>query len=1057
MPFDRGLADVVRELASQGFSRQDRRLILEDEHFDANVFWQQIGFINDSNKATKEKNQPNIQDYFPGLENGKPSDYVFGPNGRILGAHSVDASHYIRKVWGDFSPDITLSPAKVFGLGIAGLAAGFFPTHSTSTDVQNPNYQSSGFDFGKLLSAVGNFSFVSNAYGQDLRDTKIAFVSNRSGNYEIYVMNPDGSNQVNITNNSREDNLPSWSPTGEKIAFVSYRDSDFEIYTMNMDGTGQTRLTTNNGYDLYPAWTLEGRIAFISDRDSRGSGFKIYIMDADGNNVSMIPNSPNVYYDFSLSPEGRRVAFGSTKDDSNGEIYTTWTHSGNITTRLTFNSLYDSSPAWSPNGNSILFVSRTRVSSNSNDQIYAVGAYGGVPINLSSNTFSDGDPAWSPDGRQIAFKSNRDGAAEIYKMNADGSSQVRLTNNSAIDTYPSWSPLLTGTLPPPNNPPQFSSIADKRIDEGQTLEFAVNASDADGDRVTISAQNPPRGANFSNNMFVWTPDFEQAGNYRITFRATDGKDNVSTSVTVRVDDVPSRGISGTIYSDVNGAAVRNAVVELNNMQSLRDTTDSNGNFNFVFNRESEVLSPARNFTPGKLKVYLPGSQDSVVTTAHYSLDDFRSGKSLEQLIYVVNAPMWNNSHEKQFYFLEPPKEIHSERQPVLLVHGLNGTSGYWANIPEALSDRGYDVWVLGYPTQSIRESAALLGRPIGVVRGNYNGKKIHVAAHSKGGLVVRAYTTWDRNNDNQPDFYGNDIESFLMLGTPNHGSEAAGKIGRGELNFARILTWARGQNPDAPAYDELSPGSEFMWELDEYGVNKSILRQAVIAGTRGISYLPHMEARNHDDGVVAISSASLLEYGIPLGLLDLNHAELIGQSPLGSWESKDSRTVQRITRLISDWVKDDPITSDVNIYVDPSMYSDGVIPNLEIGDILNYGIFQARINNASGDFTIRPPRTTRRATLPKLQYNSSSGNYYYYDERITANGNVTQPIADYFFGNGLALPAGETFTLVRNGVDLWTFKLKPLEALMAELNFVSPYSGTDVSADDEKLLLWYYI
>ncbi|MFZ3085436.1 MAG: hypothetical protein WA097_02185, partial [Candidatus Hydromicrobium sp.] len=68
---------------------------------------------------------------------------------------------------------------------------------------------------------------------------KIAFDSMRDLNYEIYIMNADGSGQVNLTNNPAGDSTPSFSPDGSKIAFESARDGNFEIYTMNVDGSEQ--------------------------------------------------------------------------------------------------------------------------------------------------------------------------------------------------------------------------------------------------------------------------------------------------------------------------------------------------------------------------------------------------------------------------------------------------------------------------------------------------------------------------------------------------------------------------------------------------------------------------------------------------------------------------------------------------------------------------------------------------------------------------------------------------------------------------------------------------
>ncbi|MCH7920991.1 MAG: PD40 domain-containing protein [Planctomycetes bacterium] len=84
---------------------------------------------------------------------------------------------------------------------------------------------------------------------------KIAFNSGRDGNWEIYVMNADGTEQKNLTNNPAYDADPSWSPDGKKIAFSSQRDGNWEIYVMNSDGTGLKNLTNNPATDGYPSWS----------------------------------------------------------------------------------------------------------------------------------------------------------------------------------------------------------------------------------------------------------------------------------------------------------------------------------------------------------------------------------------------------------------------------------------------------------------------------------------------------------------------------------------------------------------------------------------------------------------------------------------------------------------------------------------------------------------------------------------------------------------------------------------------------------------------------------
>ncbi|MBI1928203.1 PD40 domain-containing protein [Candidatus Poribacteria bacterium] len=84
---------------------------------------------------------------------------------------------------------------------------------------------------------------------------KIAFVSTRDGNNEIYVMNADGTNPMNLTHHPASELYPAWSPDGTKIAFVSGRDGNAEIYVMNADGTNPVNLTNHPANDTTPSWS----------------------------------------------------------------------------------------------------------------------------------------------------------------------------------------------------------------------------------------------------------------------------------------------------------------------------------------------------------------------------------------------------------------------------------------------------------------------------------------------------------------------------------------------------------------------------------------------------------------------------------------------------------------------------------------------------------------------------------------------------------------------------------------------------------------------------------
>ena len=258
----------------------------------------------------------------------------------------------------------------------------------------------------------------------------IAFASKRHGNYEIFLMNADGTEQTRLTKNSSLDYSPALSPDGNLIAFHSGRDGNYEVYVMNADGTGQMRLTQNDGVDCYPTWSPDNKyIAFASEIDGN---YDIYVMNADGTEQTRLTKESAIDCYPAWSPDGRHIAFAS-KRDGNYELYV-MNADGTGQLRLTSNPAEDSCPAWSPDGQFIAFES-TR---NGNYEIYLLNTEDAKQTRLTSNTSIDRFPTWSPDGQFIAFESVRDGNAAIYRMRADGTKQTRLTTNFTENNCPSW-------------------------------------------------------------------------------------------------------------------------------------------------------------------------------------------------------------------------------------------------------------------------------------------------------------------------------------------------------------------------------------------------------------------------------------------------------------------------------------------------------------------------------------------------------------------------------------------------------------------------------------------
>src|SRR5687768_5249461 len=280
------------------------------------------------------------------------------------------------------------------------------------------------------------------AAGAAANSSRIVFVSDRDGpdavgdlgNEEVYVMNPDGTDQRRLTHNKATDNQPALSPDGRTIAFTSQRAGGPDIFVMNVDGTGQKQLTrfSDRGLGaLNPTWAPDGkRIAFRT----RVKRIDIYTINVDGTGLTRVTNDPAGEATPSWSPDGRRIAFSSGLRQRL-EIHVV-DSDGRNPRRLTFNDAMDHHPEWSPDGQRIAFHSDR----DGDMEIYVMNADGSNPVRLTRNPGLDAHPSWSPDGRRIVFHRTVLGHGQVHVMNADGSDVKRITDLSpvAFSAFPSW-------------------------------------------------------------------------------------------------------------------------------------------------------------------------------------------------------------------------------------------------------------------------------------------------------------------------------------------------------------------------------------------------------------------------------------------------------------------------------------------------------------------------------------------------------------------------------------------------------------------------------------------
>jgi Tol biopolymer transport system component len=261
--------------------------------------------------------------------------------------------------------------------------------------------------------------------------------------WQIYVMNADGSDKEPLLEEGLDDTTPIWSPNGQQIALVSRRDGNREIYIIDVNTKEAVNITRHPADDWTPAWSPDGsQLAFASIREGR---WEIFMVDTNcfaapetcRDNLRQITVDGNSNISPVWSPDGTRFAFNS-KASGNWDIYT-MTIEGTDIRQVTTAIENDLSPAWSPDGSKIAFESNRE----GNVEIYVVDSTGSGPAqNITNLSFADDHgPTWSPDGQSIVFYSNREGNWDIFSISLTGQTLINLTQTPSRDEQtPAWRP-----------------------------------------------------------------------------------------------------------------------------------------------------------------------------------------------------------------------------------------------------------------------------------------------------------------------------------------------------------------------------------------------------------------------------------------------------------------------------------------------------------------------------------------------------------------------------------------------------------------------------------------
>lgn len=302
---------------------------------------------------------------------------------------------------------------------------------------------------GTGLRSFGDFAqtegVVLNPWEWSPDGTKIALVGTAyapllegGANYDIYVMNADGTSLVNLTGGPTDiesgasELNPRWSPDGQSIAF----DGDDGLYVIDADGSNLRRMADGQ----QGAWSPDGQTLAFQGRNAA-----IQIIASDGTREMQLTQGLDLAELPTWSPDGTKLAFLGVLGDEK-EIYVV-NADGSGLTRITDAPTNDvGSPKWSPDGKRLVF----QAAADGNWDIHVVNADGTNQTNITNQPGDENSPAWSPDGTKIAFVAGEAVSLDVrnvqtfdvYVVNPDGTGLTRLTTDAAPDNHLAWRPIF---------------------------------------------------------------------------------------------------------------------------------------------------------------------------------------------------------------------------------------------------------------------------------------------------------------------------------------------------------------------------------------------------------------------------------------------------------------------------------------------------------------------------------------------------------------------------------------------------------------------------------------